>query len=87
MKVNFRVTEPRNLKIKKENKKPELSNSEIIKLIRFPRYVTRFFYFYFFNLKFPSYVKLSMRSQQIDLIIRNSVFQLSFLTCEFQIPC
>ena len=48
---------------KKENKKPELSNSEIIYLIEFPSYVTQFFHFYLFILKFPSYEKLAMTSQ------------------------
>ena len=48
---------------KKENKKPDLSNAEIIYLIRFSSYVTRFY----------------------DVIIRNSVLQLVFLTLEFQI--
>ena len=48
------------LKSKKENKKPELSNSEIIHLIRFPSYVARFFYSRFFNLNFLSYKKLAM---------------------------
>ena len=47
---------------KKENKKSDLNNSEIIYLIRFPSYVTRFCYFCFFNLKFPSYEKLAMTS-------------------------
>ena len=64
---------------------------EIIYLIRFPGCVTRFFYFCFFNLKFPSYEKLAMTSQFdltrfYDFIIRNSVFQVGFLTWEFQIP-
>ena len=72
-------------------KKNVLSNSEIIYLIRFPSYVTRFCYFRFFNLKFSSYEKLAMTSQFdltrfYDVIIRNSVFQLGFLTPEFQIP-
>ena len=76
---------------KKENKKPELSNSKIIYLIRFPSYVTRLFYFRFFNLKFPSYEKSAMTSQFDltwfdDVIIRNSVCQLGFLTRELQIP-
>ena len=79
------------LKQKKENKKTELSNSEIIYLIRFLSYVTRFFYFRFFNLKFPSYEKLAMTSQFdltrfCDVITRISVFQFGFLTQEFQIP-
>ena len=34
--------------MEKENNKSELSNSEIIYLIKFPSYMTRFFYFYFF---------------------------------------
>ena len=64
---------------KSENKKLELSNSEIIYLIRFPSYVTRFFYFRFFNLKFLSYKKIAMTSQFdltrfCDVIIRNLVF-------------
>ena len=64
---------------KKENNKPELSNSEIIYLIKFPSYVTRFFYFHFFILKFPSYEKLAMTSQFnltrfCDVITPNSVF-------------
>ena len=50
---------PEILKWKKENKKPDLSNSEIIYLIRFPSYITRFRYFRFFNLKFPNYEKNS----------------------------
>ena len=58
---------------KKENKKPELSNSEIFYLIRFSSYLTRFFYFHFFILKFLSYEKLALTSQ-FDL------------TWEFQIP-
>ena len=54
-------------------------------------YVTRLFYFHFFNLEFPSYEKLAMTSQFdkirfYDVIIRNSVFQLGFLTRKFQIP-
>ena len=43
---------PEMLKENKENKKPELSNSEIKYLIKFPRYVTLFFYFHFFILSF-----------------------------------
>ena len=42
------------LKQKKENKKPELNNLEIIYLIKVPSYVTRFFLFSFFILKFSS---------------------------------
>ena len=45
-----------NFKIKKGNKQPELSNSEITYLIEFSSYVTRVFYFHFFNL---SYEKLA----------------------------
>ena len=50
-------------------------------LIRFPSYVTRFFYFHFLNLKFWSYEKLAMMLQFgltrfYDVIISNSVFQL-----------
>ena len=68
------------LKWKKENKKPKLSNSEIKYLIKFPSYVTRFFNFHFFILKFPSYEKVAMMSQSdltrcYDVIIRNSVFK------------
>ena len=48
--------------MKKENKKPELSNSDIIYLIKFPSCVTRFFYFHLFLLKWPSYEKLAMTS-------------------------
>ena len=48
--------------MRKENKKRELSNPEITYLIRFPSYITRFFYFRFFNLKFPSYEKIDMAS-------------------------
>ena len=76
---------------KKRKEKSELSNSEIIYLIKFQSYVTRFFDFHFFILKFPSYEKLAVTSQ-FDLtrfygvVIRNSVFQLGFLTLEFQIP-
>ena len=40
---------------KKENKKPELSNSENIYLIKFASYVTQFFYFHVFILMFSSY--------------------------------
>ena len=63
---------------KKENKRPELSNSEITYLIKFPSKVTRFFYFHFFILKWPSYEKLAMKSKFdltwfYDIIICNSV--------------
>ena len=73
-----------NFKIKKENKKPVLSNSEIIYLIKFSSYVTRFFYFHFLN---SSYEKLAMTSQFeltrfYGVIICNSVF----VTRKFQIP-
>ena len=51
------------LKSKKENKNPELSNSEIFYLIKFSSYLTRFFYFHFFIVKFPSYEKLALTSQ------------------------
>ena len=66
------------LKQKKEKKKPKLSNLEIMYLIKFPSYVTRFFHFHFFVLKFPSYEKLALTSQFdltrfYDVIIRNSV--------------
>ena len=42
---------------KKGNKKPELSNSEIFYLVKFSSYLTRFFYFRFIIVKFPSYEK------------------------------
>ena len=35
-------------KIKKKQKKLELSNSEIIYLIKFPSYITRFCFFFIF---------------------------------------
>ena len=46
-------------------------------LTRFPSFITRFCFIRFFNLKFPSYEKLAMRSQFdltrfYDVIIRNS---------------
>ena len=50
------------LKWKKENKKLELSNSEIKYLVKFPSYVTRVFCFHFFILKFSSNEKLAMTS-------------------------
>ena len=50
------------LKIKKQNKKPELSNPEIIYLMKFPSYVTCFSYFHFFILKCSSYKKLAVTS-------------------------
>ena len=61
--------------MKRENKKSELSNSEIIYL----SYVTRFFSFHFFILMWSSYEKLAMISQFDitrfhEVIIRNSVF-------------
>ena len=67
------------LKSKKENKKSDLNNSEIIYLIRFLSYVTWFCYFRFFNPKFSSNEKLVMTSQFdlirfYDVITRNSVF-------------
>ena len=69
--------------MKKGNKKPELSNLEIIQLIKFPSYVTRFLYFHFFILKWRSYENLSVTSQ-FDL---NSFYDviIGFLTREFQI--
>ena len=53
--------------------------SKIIYLIEFPSYITRFFYFHFFILKFPGYEKLAMMSQFdftrfYDILIHNSVF-------------
>ena len=64
-----------------EIKKPNLSNLEIVYLMRFPIYVAQSFYFHFFSLKFPSYERFSMTSQFdlnrfYDIIIRNSAFQL-----------
>ena len=69
------------LKQKKDNKKTEFIKSE---------YVTWIFYFLFFFLKFPSSGKLVMTSQInfirfYDVITRNSVFDLGFVTREFQI--
>ena len=51
------------LKSQKENKNPELNNPEIFYLIKFSSYLTRFFYFHFFIVKFPSYEKLALTSQ------------------------
>ena len=56
-----------------------LSNSEIIYLKKFPSYVTLFFYFHFFIVKFPGYEKFAMASQFdltrfYDIIISNSAF-------------
>ena len=51
------------LKSQKENKNPELSNTEIFYLIKFSSYLTRFFYFHFFIVKFPRYEKLALTSQ------------------------
>ena len=58
--------------------------------MKFSSYLSRFFYFHFFIEKFPSYEKLALSSQFdltrfYDVIIRNSVSQLGFLTREFQI--
>ena len=50
------------LKSKKENKNPELGNPEIFYLIKFSSYLTRFFHFHFFIVKFPSYEKLALTS-------------------------
>ena len=44
---------------KKENKKPELSNSEIFYLIRFSSYLTRFFLFSFLYCKVSELRKIS----------------------------
>ena len=68
---------------KKENKKSELSKLEILCLIKFSSYETRFFYFHFFILKFPSHEKLAMTSQFdltqfYDVLIRNSGFNSVF---------
>ena len=64
---------------KKKAKKPELTNSKIIYLIKFPS----FFYFHFFIIKFPSYAKLAITlefdlTRFYDVIIRNSFFNLVF---------
>ena len=64
---------------KKNNKNPELSDSEIFYLIKFSSYLTRFYYFHFFIVKLPSYEKSALTSQFdltrfYDVIIRNSVF-------------
>ena len=48
--------------MKKERKRPELRNLVIMYLIRFPSYVTYFFYFRFFNIKFQNYEKLAVMS-------------------------
>ena len=66
-------------KKKKEKKKPESSNLQIIYLIKFASYINWFIYFQFSILKFPSYEKLAMMSQfdvtrLYDVIIHNSVF-------------
>ena len=45
--------------LKKEKKKPKLSNSEIIYLIKFPSYVTWFFHFQFFHSKVSKLQKIS----------------------------
>ena len=79
MKMKLQSYITRKSKIIKKNKRPELSNSVIIYLIRFPSYVTRFFYFRFLNLTFSSYEKLAVTSQFdltsfYDVIIRNSDF-------------
>ena len=67
------------LKSQEENKNPELSNSEIFYLIKFSSYLTRFFYFHFFIVKYPSYEKLALTSQFdltriYDVIMCNLVF-------------
>ena len=67
------------LKSQEENKNPELSNSEIFYLIKFSSYLTRFFYFHFFIVKYPSYEKLALTSQFdltriYDIIMCNLVF-------------
>ena len=57
----------------------DLQNQKNSINIKFPSSVTRFFYFYFFILKFPSYLKLVMASLLnltpfYDVIIPNLVF-------------
>ena len=77
-------------KRKSKNKtNPALRSSEIFYLIKCSSYLTRLFYFHFSIVKFPSYEKLALTSQFnltqfYDVIIRNSVFYLGFLTREFQ---
>ena len=53
------------LKYKKENKKPELNNSEIIYLVRFPSYVTNSVLLFSF---FPSKVS-KLRKISYDVTI------------------
>ena len=77
--MKIKLSSYKTRKSKKENKNPELSNSEIFYLIKFSSYLTRFFYFHFFIVKFPSYEKLILTSQFdltrfYDFIIHNSVF-------------
>ena len=67
------------LKSQEENKNSELSNSEIFYLIKLSSYLTRFFYFHFFIVKYPSYEKLALTSQFdltriYDIIMCNLVF-------------
>ena len=55
----------------------------MIKSIRFPSYVTRgFFYFHFFNQKFPSYEKLAATSlwRQLNSVLWHHNPQLDFST-------
>ena len=47
------------IELKNENKKPELSNSKIVYLIKLSSYVTCFFYFQFFHSKVPELQKIS----------------------------
>ena len=47
------------IELKNENKKPELSNSKIVYLIKLSSYVTCFFYFHFFHSKVPELQKIS----------------------------
>ena len=49
MKMKLQSYLTRKSKIKKENKRPELSNSVIMYLIRFPSHLTCFFLFSFFK--------------------------------------
>ena len=47
------------IKSKRENKNPELGNSEIFYLIKFWSYLTRFFYFHSFYCKVSKLRKIS----------------------------
>ena len=91
IKITFELHNLEILKSKKENKNPESSNSEIFYLIKFSSYLTRFFYFHFFIVKFPSYEKLAMTSQFdlarfYDVMRRNSIFSTQFFNSEIPDP-